>query len=553
MHIRTLVAGSLLGGLFFAAPLALAQAASISVAAPSPSPFSTITVAGSGFSPHESVHVMLGLSTTDVSTNGAGSFSGASLTIPNVAAGTYLVLALGQTSGVSAYSYLYVSALAPQASPSSWYVAPGSSVTWSGSGFAPNEKITVTQGGATAATFSADGSGAFANAGSTLIPLSLRNSSVTVALDGALSHAHLTYPIGVSDLYPYVTPSTWYTLPGTPLTFSGAGFGASEGVSVFLLGSSTPLAHTTTDLFGAFRTLGPLTIPYLSASTATFRIVGDASGAAASTPITLAQFYPTLTPSAYYAAPGSYISLDGSGFAPHESVDIAAGHTHWSATTNGSGAFNLPSVHMPTTPNTMLTLRATGSLSNATTNVTIAIGSYYAWMTISTYWAQGGTPLVVFGHNFAAGELVSITSGGTTLGSATAGNDGSFTAPLAVPFVPPGPATITATGADSGASASSDMTVAPVYTDLQLGAYASAPGTHIRFIGHGYLPNEPITVTTDRTGTTKVATFAADASGSFDYASYAIPLSFSGGPLVLTVTGGHSFDSKHITYYVTGA
>ena len=96
------------------------------------------------------------------------------------------------------------------------------------------------------------------------------------------------------------------------------------------------------------------------------------------------------------------------------------------------------------------------------------------------------------------------------------------------------------------------LTVAPVYTSLELSQYAGAPGSAVTFIGTGYLPNEPVQVTTDRTGSAAVATFTADVSGHFTNSSYTIPINFTEGNLTFTVTGTHSFDTKNVVYYVTG-
>ena len=515
-------------------------------------PFSTIAVSGSGFSPGENVQVMLGLNSATVAADGTGAFVGASLTIPNFSPGLYPVIAVGQTSGTVAFAYLYVQSLYPLASPSSWWLTPGSTLTWSGSGFVPNENISIALGTSTIATFTADAGGAFSGAGSSTVPFSLRNSTATYTLTSAQSHVSIVYHIGVADLYPYVNPSVWYALPGTHLNFSGAGFGGGEGVSIFVGASTTPIAHIATDASGAFSAQGDVTLPFLTPSPVSYRLVGDQSGAVALAPITLAQFYPTLNPSSYYAAPGSFITLGGSGFAPNEAVDVTIGSTTTAVSADAGGAFTGLSVHLPLTPNTMLSVSATGQTSGAHTSFVMAIGSYYSWITVDNYWAQGGTPLTVFGHNFAAGENITITSGAQTLGTATADSTGAFTASVAVPFQPSGPATILATGAQSGATGSATMTVAPVYTDLQMKNYFGAPGDPLEFIGHDYLLNEPIVLTTDRTGSSTVASWSADGTGSFDDSSFHIPGDFAAGNLVLTVMGLHSFDSKSITIYVTG-
>jgi hypothetical protein len=96
------------------------------------------------------------------------------------------------------------------------------------------------------------------------------------------------------------------------------------------------------------------------------------------------------------------------------------------------------------------------------------------------------------------------------------------------------------------------MTVAQVWTDFELGSYAGAPGTAVNLVGHGYLPNEQVQITTDRTGSTPVATLTTDNTGSFNDSSWKIPAGWAQGKLTITATSQHSFDTKSITYYVTG-
>jgi hypothetical protein len=316
--------------------------------------------------------------------------------------------------------------------------------------------------------------------------------------------------------------------------------------------STTPVAHFVADSTGAFTTQGSTVVPYGS-GVAAYRIVGEQSGATAEVPITRAAFYPSLNPSAYYSAPGSAITLGGSGFAPNEDVNVTVGGTNaGTGHTNNLGVFTSLALTLPATPNTTPMVVGRGALSGAVASYVMAIGAYYSWITLSNYYAQGGSPLVISGHNYLAGETVTATGSGQTLGSGVATALGDVTINAAVPFVAPGSVTITAKGGTSGAIGTSDMTVAQVWTDLQLASYAGAPGAAVRFVGHGYLPNDPIEVTTDRTGTTVVATFSADATGNFDNNSYHTPSDFAEGNLTFTVKGTHSFDSKPVTYYVTG-
>ena len=545
-------------GLIAAAVIFLASATAIFAASPgisftgSTTPFSTLTVSGSGFGPNETVHVALGSSSYDIGTDGAGSFSGASIVVPNVSSGSYVLLAFGEQSGLVAFNYVYVSAFYPTANPSSWYATPGSSLTWSGSGFAPNEQVTVSNSGGQIASFNADSSGAFSGQGASTVPYSSHGGSLSYTVHGAGSGTTIPVTIGVANLYPWVNPSSWYTLPGSAVTFSGGGFGPGEVLDIFFATSSTPISHITTDASGNFTGQGQVTIPY-GVGTALYRVVGEASGAEADAPITRALFYPSLSPSAYYSAPGGFITLGGSGFVPDEYVDVVVGGVPAGvAHADGLGAFSGLSIHMPTMPSTVAAVSATGELSGATANFGEAIGAYYTWMNLSSWWATGGTALTITGHNFAAGEVVGASSGSQDLGSGTADNGGDVIISTHVPLGAPGPAPITLTGQTSGAPASVTMTIAPVWTDYELGSYAGAPGGAVHFIGHGYEPGEQVLIATDRTGTTPILTLTTDSTGSFDDSSWSVPGDFTEGNLVLTATAQSSGDSKAITYYVTG-
>jgi large repetitive protein len=544
----------MLAGVF--APFALAAPApTISIdTSGGTTPYSVLQVSGTGFGINEGVRLYFGLSQATTSTDGTGAFSNAPLTVPTVSSGTYIVLAVGETSGTVAYTYVYVSAFMPLASPSIWWAPPGTVVTFAGSGYASGEQITATLAGSSTplGTWNANASGAFTGQGAFMLPFSLRNSSAVVTLTSSQSGVSSAFAIGVGDLYPWANPSSWYILPGNSVTFSGGGFAPSEGVDIFLTGSSTVLASATADLSGVFSSPTLVMIPYGS-GVAHFEARGQSSGATVDIPITRAAFYPSLNPSTYYSAPGGTISLAGTGFAPDETVAVTLGTASTSAMTNASGAFSIPSIQLPSVGGVTIPVTAVGQTSGATATFQMTMGQYYTWITLSSYWAQGGSPLTIFGHNFAPGEAVGLATPGGGFASTTADGAGEFALVTTVPFSAPGTVTITATGNTSGAPASVNMTVAPVWTDLQLASYAGAPGSAVEFVGHGYVANDVIELRTDRTGASPVATFSADAAGDFNYSGYTIPNDFVEGNLVFMVTGTNSFDTKNITYYVTGS
>ena len=635
--ISALVIGSLLSVLPFSS-IAFAATPSIFYTSTGTTPFSAVSVSGSGFSPGETAQVFLGLSSTSAAADGGGNFSGANITIPSLSSGLYYIIAVGQTSGSVAFSSIFVNSFFPNVSPSSWYIAPGSELTWSGSGFAPNEGVTVTgSGGTPVASFNADASGGFAGAGASTVPYSARNSNLSFNVHGVQSGVTIPITIGVSDLYPYAIPSTWYATAGTLVSFSGFSFGAHEEVGVHLGASSTVLATATTDAAGSFTGEGTTTLPFGSA-TAEFRLVGHESGVTAVVPITLAAFYPSLSPSAYYAPPTSQITVGGSGFAAGESIILTVGGAAaGSATTTSDGSFAPLPVTLPGTPNTTVVISAVGALSGAGASFNMTVGQYYPDVTPSTwftypgnsvsfsgsgfgpnetvtmsgaasgttttdgtgnfsglgvlipigasgtanftfigantvatsnigialgvrnaaiwfdnYYAQGGTPLTVLGAGFGNNESVALSANGSIFATVSADGDGNLSAATAIPYAPAGELSITATGLTTGATASASLTVAPVYIDLQLASYAVAAGSPVTFIGHGYLPNDPIDITSDRTGSTILASFTADTGGNFNDSSFVIPADWVDGALTVTAHGGYSFTAIPITLWVIG-
>lgn len=457
--LSVLSAASFLGLFSIAAP-AFAATPVLSATAAVTVPGAPATITGASFAPGEKVFITFGSHTTEVTANGSGSFS-ATLPIPPAQASLQFSSAWGESSGTWALAYLWVAGFNPAVTPSAWYILPGTMLSFTGSGFAPNETVTATYASSTLGTFTTDSSGAFSGQAARALPLPLMNTTATITFTGSVSHAQTSNTITIGQLYPSITPSSWYT------------------------------------------------------------------------------------------PAGSSISLTGSGFAPNESVAIVAGARSTSATADTSGAFSVSSLQLPASASGALTITATGSLSKAAASAQITIAGLTPWLTFSTYWAQGGSPFIIYGNSFAPGESISLSSGNTALGTTTANTSGAFTFGSLVPYAPAGNVTITGTGANSGAAGTGTLTVAPVYVDLQLKSYAGAPGQPIEFIGHGFLPNEPVQITTDRTATTIVATFTADATGNFD-STYTVPASFAPGKLTLTAFGTHSFTTTAITYYVTG-
>jgi hypothetical protein len=278
---------------------------------------------------------------------------------------------------------------------------------------------------------------------------------------------------------------------------------------------------------------------------------GATSGATASVDVGLSGFSPQLMPSSWYLSPGSHLTFSGTGFAPGEDLAMTfnASTTHF--TVAGNGTVSTIPVNIPFS-GSVAHFSFTSSVTHVTNSFDITIAALSPGIWLSTYYDLPGKPLTVFGGGFAGNETVHVTFEATVLGDVTTDGGGNFTLNSTVPFGPSGSKTITAHGQSSGANATANFTQPQIFVNVQLGAYAGAPGDAVDFIGSGFLPNEPINITTDRTGGTVVASFTSDNSGSFNNSSYHLPLGFTGGPLTLTITGAHSFTGKSIIYYVTG-
>jgi hypothetical protein len=379
------------------------------------------------------------------------------------------------------------------------------------------------------------------------LPLNLLDKTTDITFTGNATKVSGSATVTLAPFNPQVSPDTWYTQPGTKVTFTGSGFASHESIAVTFNNAS--VGSVTASTTGEF--VFSHTIP-VTAGSAHYTFSGQKSKASAAVDISLAPFSPQVSPSTYYAAPGTGITFNGWGFAPGEDITVSLnGGSSVKAKADSKGGFVSPAITIPFgSQNAHFTI--TSSLTNSNLSVDVGVAQLNAGIVLSTYYDVGGVPLVITGMGFGGNEKVIVTFDSTDLGTVTTQADGNFTLKTAVPFGQAGSHTITAKGQLSGASSSASFTQAQVYTSVQLQDYAGAPGNKVTFIGSGFLPGEPVNVTTDRTGSTVVHSFTADTKGNFTNTGYTLPTTFVGGPLKLTIVGTHSMSTTDITYYVTG-
>ncbi|MCL5667061.1 MAG: hypothetical protein M1383_04805 [Patescibacteria group bacterium] len=507
-----------------------------------------INFSGYGFAPNENVTMSDGQDALAViPTDEYGNFTGQAVTAPFGPDRNVTYKFTGDKSGASAGADIAIAALRPLVSLDSYYATPGSTIYVWGINFSPGETVTVTAGSSTAASL-VDKNGV---ASTTPIVLPFNNSSNTldVVMTGNTSKASGFAALSLAPFLAQVYPSTYYTAPGTVITFSGSGYAKNEKVNVNF--NNSPLGFVNADANGGFNTT-KITIPVTASGSANFAFVGAQSNASSSVDIALAPFMPQVSPSAYYTVPGTPVTFTGSGFAPGEEVKIFLNNSPAAAVTaDAEGNIASGPVTIPFTAATA-NFTFSSSVTNYNTVLDIGVGQLNPGIVLSGYYGFGGQPLSINGQGFGGNEKVDITFAGEALGSANTDAAGNFTLNTAVPYAAAGDKAVKAIGESSGAQASATFTEPQAYVNVQLGSYAGAPGSAINFIGSGFLPNEPVEITTDRTGSAAVHTIVADAKGSFNDSGYVVPPNFAEGNLNLAITGTYSKSVTDIVYYVAG-
>jgi hypothetical protein len=144
---------------------------------------------------------------------------------------------------------------------------------------------------------------------------------------GAKSQAMVAASFDLLSLYPTIKLSSYALRADNPLSFSGAGFGPSERVVVFLNSESgQPLAIIQSSPYGTFSHAGGFVIPFGFKGRQTLVFVGEESGASVAVRMTVLPYTPQAQTSAYGGLPGTTVSFYASGFARDEVVHVYLGH-----------------------------------------------------------------------------------------------------------------------------------------------------------------------------------------------------------------------------------
>lgn len=492
--------------------------ASIALSSPTSSPQTVDALSGRGFKANEPLAIYLNgvngslLSSATTDTN--GNLPAKNLTIPNVPAGNYLLLVVGQNSHITAGTTL---SIVPALSTVVSTVKPNQTVSMSGVGFASYDSVEVQldNTGSNIGSLSCDSNGNCSGSGT------MPSSSVVQGL-------HLLVGIGTtSDLAAEAavtfTPAiSFYPVkggPGTSISLSGAAFTANETVKIYWgTTSGTSEGATTTD------SLGNLSSSFnapTGLTAGTYTVTAARSHQKPATLTTKFQVLPPKMTSTAGIQSGQPVSVNLSGFQANEQVNIS-----WNAnggqqlttlyvdsTGGASGTFTPPS-----TSHGSYKLTAVGNSSGlqATSSLNIGPGILLTPNSVN----PGGT-ISVSGSGYTAGETVNVYFQNTTNGvvSTSVDSSGAFTVSLTVPAKY---STTTSYYVHANNMTGTEQAKAPFYfvrPALSTNYYGVYYDTPVTFYGQGFQTNESVSLYWDyqQTGQVKAGTATAASDGTFSF------------------------------------
>ncbi len=223
---------------------------------------------------------------------------------------------------------------------SSYYLLPGQSFTVSGFMFAPDETVTVSLADQQVSA-TANSAGEFTSPSIT-VPVSLINSSQNVTVAGNMGNS-ASVQLSVGTFYPNVVPSSYFVLPGGPVSFQGSGFLPNEGINVTLNGNI--VTSTTADASGNFMT-AQINTPF-APTNKTYHIAGDVTGISRDVVVSVSSSQAYIILGSYYLPANSSVNVTGRQFGYQEDIVVRVDGMETGRTkTDSNGEFSL-NVQLP--------------------------------------------------------------------------------------------------------------------------------------------------------------------------------------------------------------
>jgi hypothetical protein len=249
-------------------------------------PGSVVTVNATGFGPGEQVNVYWGRTSgtpaATLTADSAGDIR-APIKVGVAPVGPTTLVLVGQRTKTTATAPYLMLGLYPSTTPHPYAMRAGHSMTFTGTGFAPNEQVLIflnANRGVPALTETANSQGSFSV--SFVVPYGLKGVQHLTAM-GDQSRASVTSAFTVLPYMPSAQASTYGALPGTTVSFYGKGFAANEVVLVYANGAHGRQLVTAfrVNQQGSAAGAGSYVVPSGVGPELIFSLVGQTSGGTA--------------------------------------------------------------------------------------------------------------------------------------------------------------------------------------------------------------------------------------------------------------------------------
>ncbi|MFG2042685.1 hypothetical protein [Dactylosporangium sp. NPDC048998] len=253
-------------------------------------PGDTINLTVKGFAPGEQLDVFWGRITGEptltLKADEGGSVGKTPIRVGVTTVGTTSLVVVGKKSGAAASAPFQVLRLYPSIKLAPYAVKATQKITFSGSGFAPDERVLVrlnAAGGRPVMAIPTDDAGGFKGAGLTM-PFKLKGAQALV-FTGEQSRAAVSTGFSILPYMPQARTNAYGGLPGTMVNFYATQFAPNEAVHVTVQTAkgATPqtVAAFRVDQKGSARAVGTYTIPGDTEDTVVFHLHGQSSDSTA--------------------------------------------------------------------------------------------------------------------------------------------------------------------------------------------------------------------------------------------------------------------------------
>ncbi|GAA2614428.1 hypothetical protein GCM10010399_51590 [Dactylosporangium fulvum] len=253
-------------------------------------PGDTVNLTAKGFAPGEELNVFWGRINGDpnltLKADEGGSVGKTPIRVGVTAVGQTSLVVVGKTSGSAASAPFQVLRLYPSIKLAPYALKATQKLTFSGSGFAPGERVLIrlnSAGGQPVMAVQTNDAGAFKGAG-LVMPYQLKGAQQLVFL-GEQSRSAVASGFTILPFTPQARTNAYGGLPGTVVNFYATQFAPNEAVHVSVRtakGAKPQLVSAfRVDQKGSARAVGQYTIPGDTEDTVVFELHGQRSDAIA--------------------------------------------------------------------------------------------------------------------------------------------------------------------------------------------------------------------------------------------------------------------------------